>query len=77
MTGSQASPRPIDGHKTTYMTWGLQDLRAECHKRTINYSGTQHELIDRLVNHDSLQTRAFSIAMRRIAKEQSSKTISG
>ncbi|KAK5947248.1 hypothetical protein PMZ80_001397 [Knufia obscura] len=78
MTGSQSSPRAIDGnHKTTYLPWGLQELRQECRKRTLTPSGTKHELIDRLASHDGLQARAFSIAMRRIAKEQTSKPVSG
>jgi len=78
MTGSQSSPRAIDGnHKTTYLPWGLQELRQECRKRTLTASGTKHELIDRLASHDGLQSRAFSIAMRRIAKEQTAKPVSG
>jgi len=78
MTGVHAHPRPIDPtHKTTYTPWNLQDLRQECQKRTLSASGTKHELIDRLAGHDSLQARAFSIAMRRIAVEQTKKPISG
>lgn len=78
MTGSQASPRALDGnHKSAYLPWGLQELRQECRKRMITASGTKHELIDRLASHDSLQTRAFSIAMRRIAKQQTAKPVSG
>lgn len=77
MTGVHSAPRPIDPtHKTTYTPWGLQDLRHECRKRTLSASGTKYELIDRLAAHDSLQARAFSMAMRRIAKEQTSKPIS-
>ncbi|EXJ77697.1 hypothetical protein A1O3_09926 [Capronia epimyces CBS 606.96] len=78
ITGVHASPRPIDPtHKTTYMPWNLQDLRQECQKRTLSASGTKHELIDRLAGHDSLQARAFSIAIKRIAQEQTKKPISG
>lgn len=78
MTGSQASPRAMDPtHKTTYMSMGLQDLRNECRKKYLQPSGTKHELIDRLAGHDSLQARAFSIAMRRISKQQTSKPVSG
>ncbi len=78
MTGVHASPRPIDpSHKTTYMPWNLQDLRYECQKRTLSASGTKHELIDRLAGHDSLQARAFSIAIKRIAVEQTKKPVSG
>lgn len=78
MTGVQASPRATDpSHKTAFMSMGLQDLRNECRKRVITPSGTKHELIDRLAAHDSLQARAFSIAMRRISKQQTSKPVSG
>ncbi|EXJ71609.1 uncharacterized protein A1O5_05417 [Cladophialophora psammophila CBS 110553] len=78
ITGVHASPRPIDpNHKSTYMPWTLQDLRQECQKRTLSASGTKHELIDRLAGHDSLQARAFSIAMKRIAVEQTKKPVSG
>ncbi|EXJ59111.1 hypothetical protein A1O7_06542 [Cladophialophora yegresii CBS 114405] len=78
ITGVHESPRPIDpNHKTTYMPWNLQDLRHECQKRTLSASGTKHELIDRLAGHDSLQARAFSIAMKRIAVEQTRKPVSG
>ncbi|KIX05072.1 uncharacterized protein Z518_05944 [Rhinocladiella mackenziei CBS 650.93] len=78
ITGVHASPRPIDPtHKMTYMPWSLQDLRQECQKRTLSASGTKHELIDRLAGHDSLQARAFSIAMKRIAIEQTKKPVSG
>lgn len=74
ITGTHASPSPIDPtHKTTYTPFSLQDLRGECQKRTLSASGTKHELIDRLAGHDSLQARAFSIAMRRISREQTKK----
>jgi len=59
------------------MPWNLQDLRQECQKRTLSASGTKHELIDRLAGHDSLQARAFSIAIKRIAIEQTRKPVSG
>lgn len=78
ITGVHESSRPLDpNHKTTYMPWNLQDLRHECQRRTLSASGTQHELIDRLAGHDSLQARAFSIASRRIAAEQTKKPVSG
>ncbi|KAJ9607505.1 hypothetical protein H2200_007583 [Cladophialophora chaetospira] len=78
ITGVHESPRPIDPtHKTAYMPWNLQDLRHECQKRTLSASGTKHELIDRLAGHDSLQARAFSIAIKRIAAEQTRKPVSG
>jgi len=41
----------------------------------LSASGTKHELIDRLAGHDSLQARAFSIAMRRISREQTKKSV--
>jgi SAP domain len=76
ITGVHASPSPIDPtHKTTYTPWSLQDLRGECQKRTLSASGTKHELIDRLAGHDSLQARAFSIATRRISREQTKKPV--
>ncbi|KAI9877426.1 MAG: hypothetical protein M1823_007106 [Watsoniomyces obsoletus] len=53
----------------------MQDLRGECQKRTLSASGTKHELIDRLAGHDSLQARAFSMAMRRVSREQIKKTV--
>jgi hypothetical protein len=78
LTGAQASPTPIDPtHKTTYTPWTLQDLRGECNKRTLSASGTKHELIDRLAGHDSLQARAFSMAMRKIARHETRKPVSG
>ncbi|EXJ86143.1 hypothetical protein A1O1_06513 [Capronia coronata CBS 617.96] len=78
ITGVHASPRLIDPtHKTTYTPWNLQDLRQECQKRTLSAYGTKHELIDRLAGHDSLQARAFSIAIKRIAVEQTKKPVSG
>lgn len=78
ITGGQASPQRIDPtHKTVYLSWGLQDLRNECQHRTLTASGAKHELIDRLAAHDSLQHRAFSMAMRRISRDQQKKSVSG
>jgi len=37
--------------------------------------GTKHELIDRLANHDGLQARAFSIALKKIAGEKARKPL--
>ncbi|OAL70697.1 hypothetical protein A7D00_5025 [Trichophyton violaceum] len=51
---------------TLYHSRTLADLRAECQKRNLGASGSKSELVDRLSNHDVLQSRAFSIAMRRI-----------
>ncbi|RMZ81004.1 hypothetical protein DV738_g2491, partial [Chaetothyriales sp. CBS 135597] len=76
ITGVHAAPTRIDPtHKKTYTPWSLQDLRGECSKRSLSASGTKHELIDRLAGHDSLQARAFSMAMRRITAEQTRKPI--
>jgi len=78
ITGVHESPRLVaTNHKNAYMPWQLQDLRQECQKRTLSASGTKHELIDRLAGHDNLQARAFSMAMRRIAVEQTRKPVSG
>ncbi|PYH95162.1 hypothetical protein BO71DRAFT_211759 [Aspergillus ellipticus CBS 707.79] len=49
-----------------YASRTLTDLKSECQKRALRSSGTQSELVERLSNHDFLQSRAFSIAMRRI-----------
>lgn len=71
ITGVHASPAALDpGHKNAYLPLSLQDLRNECRKRSLMPTGTRHELIDRLAGHDNLQARAFSIAMKRIASEQ-------
>src|SRR5271154_6521100 len=76
MTGVHAAPSPIDGaHKTAYLALNLQDLRNECRKRSLTPTGTKHELIDRLAGHDNLQARAFSMAMRRIATDQTRKPL--
>lgn len=78
LTGVQASPSPIDPvKKSVYTPWTLQDLRGECNKRTLSASGTKHELIDRLAGHDSLQARAFSMAMRKISRQETRKPVSG
>ena len=77
ITGVQESPKAIDpSHKTSYMPWDLSDLRHECQKRTLSASSTKHELIDRLAGHESLQARALSFAMKRIAVDQSKKPVS-
>ncbi|KAF3491912.1 uncharacterized protein GIQ15_01429 [Arthroderma uncinatum] len=51
---------------TVYLSRTLADLRAECQKRNLGAAGSKSELVDRLSNHDVLQSRAFSIAMKRI-----------
>ena len=74
ITGVNASPRPIEPEqKHSYAPLSLQTLRTECRKRSITYTGTKHELVDRLAEHDGLQARAYSIAMRRIGKEKAEK----
>jgi len=77
MTERHAAPRMVDPlQKSTFMSMGLQALQSEARRRTLSATGTKHELIDRITGHDALQARAFSIAMRRIASEQTKKTIS-
>ncbi|EEP80735.1 conserved hypothetical protein [Uncinocarpus reesii 1704] len=49
-----------------YRARSVADLRDECQRRNIRTAGNKAELVDRLANHDFLQTRAFSIAMKRI-----------
>lgn len=74
ITGSNSSPQlrsPPPKH--TYAPLTLSDLRDECRRRSILYTGTKHELVDRLAIHDSMQSRAFSIAMRKLGSEQTRK----
>jgi SAP domain len=74
ITGSNSSPQvrsPPPKH--TYAPLTLSDLRDECRRRSILYTGTKHELVDRLAIHDSMQSRAFSIAMRKLDSEQPRK----
>lgn len=74
ITGSNSSPQAYNPQlKHTYAPLTLSDLRSECRRRSILYTGTKHELVDRLANHDSMQSRAFSIAMRRIGVDQARK----
>ncbi|ERF76117.1 hypothetical protein EPUS_01450 [Endocarpon pusillum Z07020] len=74
ITGSNSSPQAYNPQpKTTYAPLTLSDLRNECRRRSILYTGTKHELVDRLANHDSMQSRAFSIAMRRFGSTQTRK----
>ncbi|KAI1975765.1 hypothetical protein LOZ53_004604 [Ophidiomyces ophidiicola] len=67
MTGVY-SAQPASGPDVTsiYRARSVADLKAECEKRNIRTGGSKAELVDRLANHDFLQTRAFSIAMKRI-----------
>ena len=75
ITGTRNSPAfSQTGQKETIASFNrktLPDLKDECRRRTISSSGTKSELVERLMNHDSLQSRAFSIAMRRIIKDPS------
>jgi len=74
ITGANSSPHPYEAvPRHSYKPLSLQDLRNECRKRSLAPTGTKHELIDRLAGHDSLQARAFSIAMKRIVGEQARK----
>ena len=74
ITGSNSSPQAYNPQpKLTYAPLTLSDLRNECRRRSILYTGTKHELVDRLAIHDSMQSRAFSIAMRRLGADQARK----
>ncbi|KAL2833386.1 hypothetical protein BDW59DRAFT_138578 [Aspergillus cavernicola] len=67
ITGAHsAQSANVSDKATLYSTRTLADLKGECKKRSLGASGTQEELVERLSNHDFLQSRAFSIAMRRI-----------
>ncbi|GES62611.1 SAP-domain-containing protein [Aspergillus terreus] len=67
ITGANsAQPANVSDRTSLYSTRSLADLKSECQKRALRTSGTQAELVERLANHDFLQSRAFSIAMRRI-----------
>ncbi len=74
ITGSNSSPQAYNPQpKHTYTPLTLSDLRNECRRRSILYTGTKHELVDRLANHDSMQSRAFSIAMRKLGSSPARK----
>ena len=74
ITGVNSSPRPVEfSQKHSYAPLSIQTLRSECSKRSLTQSGTEHELVERLAVHDDLQARAFSIAMKRIARDQARK----
>ncbi|KAL4785747.1 hypothetical protein BJX76DRAFT_159661 [Aspergillus varians] len=73
ITGAHsAQPANVSDKATLYSTRSLADLKSECQKRSLGASGTQAELVERLSNHDFLQSRAFSIAMKRINSSSSS-----
>ncbi|EPS28670.1 hypothetical protein PDE_03616 [Penicillium oxalicum 114-2] len=67
MTGVQsAQPANPADKASLYAARTLPDLKQECQRRSLRAAGSKSELIERLSNHDVLQSRAFSIAMRRI-----------
>ncbi|KAL4984750.1 hypothetical protein BDW68DRAFT_166393 [Aspergillus falconensis] len=67
ITGAHsAQPANVSDKATLYSTRNLADLKSECQRRSLRATGTHAELVERLSNHDFLQSRAFSIAMRRI-----------
>ncbi|PYI06654.1 hypothetical protein BO78DRAFT_397126 [Aspergillus sclerotiicarbonarius CBS 121057] len=67
ITGAHsAQPANVSDRASLYASRTLTDLKNECSKRSLRSNGTQAELVERLSNHDFLQSRAFSIAMRRI-----------
>ncbi|KAE8323358.1 hypothetical protein BDV39DRAFT_182368 [Aspergillus sergii] len=63
---NSAQPVNVSDRTSLYATRSLADLQRECSQRKLGASGSQNELVERLANHDFLQSRAFSIAMRRI-----------
>ncbi|KAL9115401.1 MAG: hypothetical protein Q9227_000722 [Pyrenula ochraceoflavens] len=74
MTGSHPAPAHRTPSKPAASTKPFQgrslaDLRAECRNRGISSRGSAPELADRLSQHEALQSRAFSIAMRKIGSE--------
>ncbi|KAL3481607.1 hypothetical protein BJX99DRAFT_253526 [Aspergillus californicus] len=69
-----AQPATVSDKATLYSTRTIADLKSECQKRSLTASGTQEELVERLSNHDFLQSRAFSIAMKRINSSSTSNT---
>jgi hypothetical protein len=62
------SAQPFNGSNkaSLWASLTLADLKQECEKRALGSSGSKNELVERLSNHDMLQSRAFSIAMKRI-----------
>ncbi|KAJ5610357.1 hypothetical protein N7510_007076 [Penicillium lagena] len=61
-----AQPANPADKASLYSARSVPDLKLECQRRSLRSAGSQSELIERLSNHDVLQSRAFSIAMRRI-----------
>jgi len=68
ITGSNAAPSSFAGpdQRLVYLSKSISDLRAECQQRKLNTTGNKPELADRLSGHDMLQSRAFSIAVKKI-----------
>lgn len=70
ITGSKASPQLHDPTpRYAYAPLTLNDLRNECRRRSILHTGEKNEVVKRLVNHDMMQSRAFSIAMKKLRLE--------
>jgi len=63
---NSAQPANVEDPSSVYGARSESDLQQECQRRTLATSGTKSELVERLSNNDVLQSRAFSIAMRRI-----------
>lgn len=67
ITGAQsAQPANVADRTSLYSAQTVPDLKQECQRRSLRAVGSKNELVERLANHDFLQSRAFSIAMRRI-----------
>ncbi|KAJ5281515.1 hypothetical protein N7478_006887 [Penicillium angulare] len=67
ITGVHAAQPASSADKASlYAARSLPELKSECQQRSLRAVGSKSELIERLSNHDVLQSRAFSIAMRRI-----------
>ncbi|KAI9042545.1 uncharacterized protein KD926_005400 [Aspergillus affinis] len=78
ITGANsAQPANVSDKSTLYAARSLPDLKSECQKRSLRANGSHPELVERLANHDFLQSRAFSIAMRRINGSPTSEKTSG
>ncbi|KAE8353921.1 hypothetical protein BDV28DRAFT_132209 [Aspergillus coremiiformis] len=77
ITGANsAPPANVSDRTSLYATRSLADLQRECQKRKLGSSDNQNELVERLSNHDFLQSRAFSIAMKRINGSAAAKSVS-
>ncbi|KAL5342550.1 hypothetical protein BJX70DRAFT_394766 [Aspergillus crustosus] len=75
ITGANsAQPINVSDKGTLYSTRNLATLKSECQKRSLSANGSHAELVERLSNHDFLQSRAFSIAMKRINSSSTKDT---